>query len=157
DRLVGDLFTLDYSHPAHFDDKNVGNGKTVSVSGIVVVAASGPEAGDYHLTITTASTTANIGKAPLVVSATGVNKIFDGNTSASATLSATPLLSDVVAPLSYANASFATASPGLNKPMTVIGISLGGADAGNYAYNTTAATTANITYFTGSGHMFLQP
>jgi hypothetical protein len=39
----------------------------------------------------------------------------------------------------------------------VTGISLGGGDGGNYAPNTTATTTANITYTTLFGHKFLQP
>jgi len=61
-----------------------GIGKTVSVSGISI---SEPISGNYALQNTTASTTADITARALVVSATGVNKVYDGNTTATVTLS----------------------------------------------------------------------
>src|SRR5207247_7591418 len=77
DRVSGDVFTDSYTS-ASFADKNVGNGKTVSVSGISI---SGTDAGNYTFNAT-ASTTANITKRALTVSATGVNKVYDGTTAA---------------------------------------------------------------------------
>ena len=65
---------------ATFADPNVGDGKTVSVSGIT---ASGTDAGDYTLLNTTATTTANI--TPYVLSLTGT-RIYDANTDAAADL-----------------------------------------------------------------------
>jgi hypothetical protein len=56
DRLAGDVFN-DLYITATFSDKNVGIGKTVIVSGI---SLSGPDAGNYSLASTTATTTANI-------------------------------------------------------------------------------------------------
>ena len=45
----------------------------------------------------------------------------------------------------YASASFNNRDVGTAKPVSVNGISLSGADAGNYTSNNTASTTANIT------------
>ncbi len=57
-RIVGDTLTI--SGTTLFTDKNVGVGKPVTVSNIVI---SGADAGNYSLANTTASTTANITKA----------------------------------------------------------------------------------------------
>ena len=66
-----------------FADKNVGTGKTVSVTGITI---SGTDASNYSFN-TTASTTADITAAALTVSATGVNKVYNGDATATVTLS----------------------------------------------------------------------
>jgi hypothetical protein len=74
-----------------------------------------------------------------------VNKVYDGTTAATVTLSDNHLGNDVVVD-SYASASFADKNVGNGKAVTVSGITLSGADAGNYALqNTTAGTSANIT------------
>jgi len=52
----------------------VGTGKPVSVSGISI---SGTDAGNYTFN-TTASATANITAKSLTVSASGINKVYDG-------------------------------------------------------------------------------
>jgi hypothetical protein len=54
-RVAGDVFTTSYTS-ASFADKNVGTGKTVSVSGITI---SGADAGNYTFN-TTATATADI-------------------------------------------------------------------------------------------------
>src|SRR5439155_6594524 len=84
DKISGDDVNLAYAS-ANFSDKNVGTGKSVSVSGISIWG--GTDAGNYTLANTTASTTADITPRSLTVSATGVNKVYDGNTSATVTLS----------------------------------------------------------------------
>ncbi len=64
-KVAGDELWLDQSRggpSGAFADKNVGTGKTVTISGI---ALGGTDLGNYHLTSTTATTTADIGKAPL--------------------------------------------------------------------------------------------
>lgn len=55
DRLPGDVFTV--TGTGAFADPNVGVGKTVTVTGIVL---SGPAAGNYQVASTTATTTASI-------------------------------------------------------------------------------------------------
>src|SRR6185312_16341631 len=77
DRVSGDVVTTAYTS-ALFDDKNAGNGKPITVTGISITG--GTDAGNYDLANTTASATANITKRPLTVSATGVNKEYDGTT-----------------------------------------------------------------------------
>jgi uncharacterized repeat protein (TIGR03803 family) len=138
-RVAGDTFTDSYTSAA-FADKNAGTGKAVSVTGIAI---SGAEAGNYTFNTTT-STTATITPAALTVSATGVNKVYDGNTAATVTLADNHLAGDSVTD-GYAGAAFADKNVGTAKPVSVSGITLSGADAGNYTFNTTTSTTANIT------------
>ncbi len=66
---------------ASFSDKNVGNGKTVTATGL---SLAGTSAGNYDLSLTPA-TTANITAKALTASVTGANKIYDGTTAASIT------------------------------------------------------------------------
>src|SRR5207245_4407 len=100
--ITGDAVSLT-SGTATFGDKTVANGKTVSVR---CIAISGTDAGNYTLSNTTASTTANITPAPLTVTATGVNKQYDATTAATVTLVDNHLGTDVVTD-SYATATFA--------------------------------------------------
>ncbi len=140
-RAAGDNITDNYTS-ASFSDKNVGNGKAVSVSGISI---SGPDAGNYTLSNTTATTTANITAASLTVTATGVNKVYDGTTAATVTLSDNRVAGDNITD-NYTSASFSDKNVGNGKTVSVSGISISGPDAGNYTLsNTTATTTANIT------------
>src|SRR5207245_5087370 len=69
---------------ASFASKTVGAAKTVNVSGLTL---SGTDAANYQLASTTASTTAAITARPLVVSAAGVNRAYNGGTNATVTLS----------------------------------------------------------------------
>ena len=138
-RVSGDVFHDSFTS-AVFNDKNVGMGKAISVSGISI---SGTDAGNYTFN-TTASTTADITARPLTVSATGINKVYDGNTGATVTLSDNRVSGDVFTD-SYTSASFADKNVGTGKTVSASGISISGTDAGNYSFNTTATTTANIT------------
>jgi hypothetical protein len=142
-RVALDVFTDAYT-TATFADKNVGTGKTVSVSGISI---SGTDAGNYTLnSITTASTTANITQKTLTITAHGVDKVYDGNTTATVTLTDNRVALDAFTD-AYTTATFADKNVGSGKTVNVSGISISGTDAGNYTLNsiTTASTTANIT------------
>ncbi len=138
-RISGDVFSSSYSS-ASFADKTVAAGKTVSVSGIAI---SGADAANYTPN-TTASATANITGKPLAISATGINKVYDGGTSATVTLSDNRVSGDVFSS-SYSSASFADKTVAVGKAVSVSGISISGADAANYTFNTTAGATANVT------------
>src|SRR5207237_220577 len=107
DQLAADDVTPSYSSAA-FADKNVGTGKAVSVSGITI---GGGDATNYHLVSTTASSTANIASKDLVVSAHGVNKIYDTTTAATVTLTSDKLGADDVS-TAYTSASFANKNVG---------------------------------------------
>jgi hypothetical protein len=139
DRVAGDDLTNSYS-TATFADKNVGTGEAVSVSGIAI---SGSDAGNYALSNTTATTTANISARSLTVTASGVNKVYDGTTATTVTLSDNRVAGDDLTD-SYAGASFANKNVGTGKTVSVTGISISGTDAGNYVVNTTTTTSANI-------------
>jgi len=140
DALIGDVVTAAYTS-ASFADANVANGIVVSVTGISI---SGADADNYNLTNTTTSTTANITPKDLVVSASGISKIYDGTTVATVTLSTNALEGDDVT-AAYTSASFADANVADGIVVSVSGISISGDDAGNYSFNATATTTADIT------------
>ncbi len=141
DKVASDGVSASYTG-ASFSDKNVGSAKTVTVTGISI---AGVDVGNYNLTNTTASTTANITQRDLTVSASGVDKVYDGDTTATVSLSSNSLPGDAVTAV-YASASFANKNVAAGKAVSVSGISISGADAGNYHLtNMTAATTAAIT------------
>ncbi len=85
----------------------------------------------------------------LNLSATASNKVFDGNATATATLTDDRITGDNIS-LSF-TASFDNANVGNNKTVTVTGITLAGPDAVNYVLaSTTLTTTANITARVGT-------
>ena len=137
-RLGNDVLNVAYGSAA-FADKSAGDGKTVSVGGINV---TGPDAGNYSFNTGT-STTANVARANLAVGIVAHDKVYDATTGATVTLSATPLGSDAVS-ASYARATFADKNAGYGKTVTVGGIGLTGADAGNYVVSVTGTATADI-------------
>src|SRR5262249_6168624 len=115
-KVLGDDVGESYGSAA-FSDKNVGSGKTVSVSGI---GLSGSDAANNALQNTTASTTASITARPLTVSATGVNKVYDGTTAATVTLSDNKVSGDVVNK-AYSGAAFSDKNIGTGKAVSVSG------------------------------------
>lgn len=129
------------STSANFSDKNVGSGKTVTVDGI---GLSGADAGNYALLNSTATTMANITPRPIIIDATGTNKMFDGNALDAATLSTLGILPGDQASFSYGSALFNDAHAGNGKTVTILDIVGSGADINNYLFNTSTTTTANI-------------
>ncbi|MDY3551876.1 choice-of-anchor Q domain-containing protein [Gemmata sp. JC717] len=125
---------------AAFADKNAGAGKTVTLTGATL---TGADAANYTLT-GVGATTAGIAKRALTITATGANKVFDGTTAAAVTLADNRVVGDQLAS-GYTSAAFADPNVGTGKSVTVTGISVTGADAGNYTFNTSATTTASIT------------
>ncbi len=126
DRVSGDVFTDSYTS-ANFADKNAGIGKTVTVLGISI---SGTDAGNYTFN-STATATADITARALTISATGNNKVYDGNTNAIVDLSDNRVAGDVFTD-NYTSASFDTKNVGAGKAVSVSGISISGTDASNY-------------------------
>ena len=141
--ISGDIVTLNENGSANFDNKNVGINKPISTEGITL---GGADAGNYSLT-QPSLTNGVITPKLLTVTAAGVNKVYNGNDSATATLSGDKLGGDTVN-LAYTTATFADKTVGTAKPVSVSGISItDGADKDNYTLNgvTTASATANIT------------
>ena len=124
--LSGDTVSLVTTNATgSFADELVGNGKTVTVSGLLL---AGSDAGNYALTAPT--TTANITPFGLIVTGvTASNKVYDGTTSASLNL-AGALLQGVVDGdrvtliVTNATGAFTNASAGLGKTVLVTGLSL---------------------------------
>lgn len=121
---------------AVFDDEKVGTDKEVTITGL---ALAGANAADYHLFLPDPFIVlANIN--PIAITLNGAvadDKEFDGNTTATVdfTLAA---LNGVIAPdvvgfdAAGYSANFNNINVGAGKPVTVAGVVLTGADAGNY-------------------------
>jgi hypothetical protein len=127
---------------ANFSDKNVGNGKTVTVDGIT---DSGADAGNYVLLNNTTTTTANITPLMITIGANGTNKVFDGNAIDTVSLYANGVLPGDQVSFADASALFNNPHAGNGKSVTVSGITGSGTDIGNYIFNTSTITSANIT------------
>src|SRR5207302_9007522 len=78
------------------------------------------------------------------ITATGINKVYDGTTSSTVTLADDRVSGDLFTD-SYSSALFADKNVGAAKPITVSGININGTDAGNYSFNTTATASAHNT------------
>jgi len=126
---------------ASFPDKNAGNDKPVTATGLTLV---GTQADNYALSSTTAVATADITARPLAVTASAQNKIYDGSRTASVTLIDNRVGGDALT-TSFTAADFSNKKVGIAKTVTVSGISISGPDQINYTANTTTTTTANIT------------
>ncbi len=115
-----------------------------SHTGIEAVGSTlgGVDAGNY--TFAGAVGDYTVSPLALAVSATGVNKVYDGLTSAAATLADNRVAGDLLA-TTYGTAFYLDKNVGNGKTVNVGGITLTGTDAGNYTVNTTATTTADIT------------
>ncbi|WP_431097934.1 beta strand repeat-containing protein [Polaromonas aquatica] len=141
--LGGDVVTLGGTGSGTFANKNVGNGKAVTVTGYTL---SGADAGNYTVVQPT-GLTANITPASLAVTGVGANnKVYDASTAASlnGTAAVTALGGDAVT-VSGGSGTFANKNVGNGKAVTVTGYTLSGADAGNYTVVQPTGLTANIT------------
>jgi hypothetical protein len=138
--LAGDPVSLS-GGTASFTSKSVGTAKPVTATGLTL---SGAAAGNYQLASTSATALADITSRPLLVSATGANRVYDGTTAATVTLSDNRVAGDTLT-TSYTTASFANKNIGTAKSISVGGISVAGTDAANYSANTSASTMADIT------------
>jgi gliding motility-associated-like protein len=140
-KISGDDLTVNKTG-AIFNNKNIGVGKTVTVSGISI---TGTDAGNYTLTSATATGTASITVKSLTISATASDKVYDGNTTATATLTDNKISGDDLT-VNKTGATFNNKNIGVGKAVTVSGISITGTDAGNYTLTSATATgTASIT------------
>ena len=140
DIIGGD--TVTFTESAAFDSKNVGAGKTVTVS---TIALAGADAGNYNLLSTTASDTADITQKDLTASYAASDKTYDATTNAIVTGSSGDIMGADIVTFTE-SAAFDSKNVGANKTVNVSTIALAGADAGNYnLLSTTASDTADIT------------
>ena len=144
--LAGDQVTLSGTATGLFASKAVGTSKSVTVTGNTI---SGTDAGNYTLLEPT-SLIADITPKPLTVSGVSVaEKVYDGNIDAVVTGS--PVFDgkigndDVGISIGTLVASFDNKNVGTNKAINLSGVTLSGADSGNYTLSGVAGLTASIT------------
>jgi hypothetical protein len=127
-----------------FDNKNAGTGnKVVRLSGVTV--GDGNNGGNYTVSYVD-NTTSTIWAKNLTASYSAAHKTYNGNALASVTGSSADIIDGDTVILNHSSATFANKNVGTSKTVTVSGIALGGADAGNYnLQNSSATSTANIT------------
>jgi hypothetical protein len=139
--IAGDVVTLT-GGTAAYNNANVGNNKTVTLTGATLTGAG---AGNYTLTSVN-TTTASITAKSLTGSFTAGNKVYDTTTAATVlTQTLTGVLAGDVVNLTGGIATFADANAGTGKTVTLVGATLTGAAAGNYSLASVGTTTANIT------------
>jgi filamentous hemagglutinin family protein len=125
-------------------NKAVGTNKAVLVDGL---GLSGADSRNYTIT-GTAGITVNISQKPLTASYVGVDKVYDGSVSATATGTSADVVSGDAVTIRGSGQFTGTdaRNAGTGKPVSVSSATLSGADAGNYALqNASGSTTANIT------------
>jgi len=132
-----------------FGDKNAGNGKTVTASGITL---SGADAGNYTVN-GTATAFADILARAITATLAANGKVYDGSTAATGTLSLAGVLAGDQVGVS-GTLAFGDKNAGTGKTVTAGGITLSGADSGNYTVNLTATGLADIARLAITGTAF---
>ena len=146
--IAGDTVALNVGNfTVEFADKNVGTAKPLHVTGALL---TGADAGNYDPLL---NSTANITARPLTVTATALDKTYDGHTTASVNLADNRIAGDALTLAGVG--AFADKNAAAGKTVSVTGISLTGVDAPNYAYTstdlfTTAAINPKTILATGS-------
>ena len=129
--LTGDVVTVAGTGTGLFVDKNVGQGKTINVSGYTL---SGADAGNYNVA-QAVGLTADIGKATLAITGLSVTgRVYNGTAVATLNGSASVVrlgVDDVNVAVN-GTAVFSDKNFGDSKTVTATGFTLGGVDAGNY-------------------------
>ena len=147
--LGSDVLTVATS-TGNFTDKNVGNGKTVNITGLTL---GGTDKDNYNLVVTTATALSNITKANIsaITNIKANDKVYNSDTDV--TLDTTDALflgiqgADTLT-VATATGTF-TEHPhvGNDKDVLITGLTLGGSNAGNYnLVSTTSNATADITH-----------
>lgn len=123
-----------------FSDKNAGIDKTVTISGATL---SGIDAGNYILTVPT-NTLADIIAKAIGATVVADDKIYDGTTSATGSLTLNGGVAGDDLSTSGTTFTFSDKNAGTDKTATIVGTTLTGADAGNYVLTVPATTLADI-------------
>src|SRR6185369_8921275 len=144
----GDTVSLNNPASGTYDDKNVGTGKTVSVSGLSI---SGSDSGNYTLSAnSTSGAVGQIDAKSITASLTGnVNKTYDGNNTAtlsSGNYNLTGVVGGDTVSISNTSGTYNDKNVGTSKTVDVTSLALTGGDAGNYtlASNSVSGSVGNI-------------
>ena len=154
--LIGlETFIPDGTAVGEFDTKNIGAGKTVTITGLSLPTIG--TATNYVLSVTPITTTAEITKKSItVINLPAQSKTYDGTKTVkvnfqTAELDGVEALDDVQLVISAAKASFVASGVGARK-VPVTDLSISGTDASNYdltPYETTAVITPREVSVTG--------
>ncbi|MBC6981405.1 YDG domain-containing protein [Caulobacter sp. 17J80-11] len=123
-----------------FADRNAGSDKVVTVSGVTL---NGDDAGNYTLSLP-ASALADIFQKALTVTVVAHDKTYDGTTAGTGTVSLGGVVGADAVGTSTGTFTFADRNAGADKVVTVSGVTLTGADAGNYTVTIPASVLADI-------------
>jgi|GEM_PF-2482868 len=125
-------------------------GSTVTVVGVGSTTITASQAGDSNYTAATNVTqTLTVSTKSLTGTFTANDKTYDGTTSSTvATRAVTGTVGSDVVNHTGGTATFANATVGNGKTVTLAGATLTGAAASNYSLGSVATTTANITQAT---------
>jgi len=122
-----------------FDSKDVGSRSLIPS----ITIDDGNGGSNYNVTLVNA--TGTITQRDLTVTASGTDKVYDGNNTGTVMLSDNRVADDNLTD-SNTSATFENSNIGNNIPIDVFGISISGPDSNNYNLtNDSASTTANIT------------
>ncbi len=141
--LIGsEQLTLSIISPMTVTDKNVGSNKVPVSGGFGITDGTGGglvsnyQFGGFNFAITPKA---------IVVAASANNKTYDATTSATlSSLSSAGVIAGDSVNFSNIAANFSDPNAGIGKTVNVTGIGATGTDAGNYSFNNTATTLANI-------------
>ncbi len=141
--LNGDVVTVGAgSVTGVYDDKNVGTGKNVTLSGTATL--NGTQAGAYSISSMQASTSGDITPMAIEVTATANTKPYDGNVSATAvpTISNGSLQGSDVANFSE---TYTSPNAGTGKTLVPAGTVTDGNSGNNYSYSFVSSSNGVIT------------
>lgn len=132
---------------ATYADKNAGAGKAISLSGLFTLA--GADAANYLLNQPGALTGTIARRAITVSGLTIADKVYDGTTageiSGTGTFGGAIAGDDLTIDVGAVDVTFADKNVGTNKAVALSGVTLAGADAGNYTAATPTGITGTIT------------
>jgi len=127
---------------ALFADKNVGDQKTVNLSGITL---NGTDAGNYEI-ISTATATADITPLALtLINQSATSRVYDATLIATGSVALSSVIAGDTVGVTTPTARFVDKNVGTNKTVNLTGITLTGNDAGNYTVASSTSAQANIT------------
>ena len=144
----GDTVTLvTTSATGSLANKNVGTNKTVAVTGLTLGGADG---GNYTVTDPLGTTATITARGIMSHGITGVGRAYDGTTTVAVNGSAATLTGvlagDTVGVVTTAATGSVTSKDvGTGKPVVVTGVTLNGADGGNYTVTDASGATVAIT------------
>ncbi|MCE5285817.1 MAG: YDG domain-containing protein, partial [Pelosinus sp.] len=148
--VTGEALTAGYDTLGSFADKNAGNGKVVTISGVTMAAGNANTSIGNYLLPTMVAATADISQRQLTAIATAQDKAYDGNTTATVTnVAFGNLVAGESLTISYTGSAFSDKNVGGNKAVTLSGVTMTANNANtltsNYLLPTTVNTSAAIT------------